>query len=168
MKTGAGVVDKLAIIIATGLGVGYVPIAPGTLGSILGLGIAGGLMYFVRYSPNVLNLTLIVASVVVALVGIWASTRAERVFGRKDPGAIVIDEVCGQMITFVSVTSYYRHSRHLLLILFVGFILFRAFDIFKPYPIRRLESLGSGLGVMADDVLAGIYASIVLSFLLLL
>jgi phosphatidylglycerophosphatase A len=170
----ASLLDKVAVIIATGLGAGYAPIAPGTFGSIVGLVIAGGLIYVLKHRPDVLYATLIVVSAVVALAGIWAATRAERIFGKKDPGAIVIDEVCGQMITFVCVPGFYRHPvtpgllQPLLLILFAGFLLFRAFDIFKPYPIRRLESFGSGLGVMADDVLAGIYASVLLSFLLLL
>jgi phosphatidylglycerophosphatase A len=169
----ASLPDKLAIIIATGFGAGYAPIAPGTFGSIVGLVIVFGLIYFLKYQPNALYVTLIVGSAVVALVGIWAATRAERILGKKDPGAIVIDEVCGQMITFVGVSSQFpgHHPWRvspILALLLVGFLLFRAFDIFKPYPIRRLESLGSGLGVMADDVLAGIYASIILSFLLLL
>jgi len=162
--------DKLAIIIATGFGAGYAPVAPGTFGSIVGLVIVFGLIYFLKYQPNALYVTLILGSALVALVGIWAATRAERIFGKKDPGAIVIDEVCGQMITFVGVSSQLPGLQvsPILALLLVGFLLFRAFDIFKPYPIRRLESLGSGLGVMADDVLAGIYASIILSFLLLL
>jgi phosphatidylglycerophosphatase A len=167
--------DSVAVVIATGFGAGYAPIAPGTFGSILGLVIAGGIIYFLRHEPNAPYVTLIIASAIVGLVGIWAATRAERVFGTTDPGAIVIDEVCGQMITFVCVAAYYRDAiyyswdrRVLLLTLFIGFLLFRAFDIFKPYPIRRLEALGSGLGVMADDVLAGIYAAVILSFLLLL
>lgn len=97
--------------------------------------------------------------IVISLTGTWAATRAEKLLGRKDPGAVVIDEVAGQLITFLFVPP-----GKWLWIIVVGFLAFRLFDIWKPYPIRRLESLGGGLGIMADDVLAGIYAAMLLSF----
>ena len=93
----------------------------------------------------------------VSMAGIWAASRAERLFRRKDPGNVVIDEVAGQMIALLP-GPFYVHTWWSI---FSAFVLFRVFDIWKPYPIRRLEKLESGLGIMADDIVAGIYAVIV-------
>jgi phosphatidylglycerophosphatase A len=165
--------DALALALAT-CGVGYLPLAPGTWGSAVGValylifqlatlrvyalmqgrGWDAATLYLLRT-----NLLLVIISGI-TLAGIWAATRAETLMGRKDPGAVVIDEVAGQLIayTFVpAVTSIW--------ITLAGFILFRLFDIWKPYPVRRMETLESGLGIMGDDVLAGIYAALVLSLL---
>ena len=161
-----GPLDLLAIAIATGLGVGFMPLAPGTFGSLVGVAIFYGLNAALRYEPHLLQNSILAASVALAILGAWAATRAEKVFEQKDASQIVIDEVCGQLISFAFVPVFaVKTSGHLTLV--AGFALFRLFDIFKPYPIRRLEALGSGLGVMADDILAGIYAAIVLSLLLL-
>jgi phosphatidylglycerophosphatase A len=97
---------------------------------------------------------------VIIIVGIWAATRVEPLLGRKDPGAVVIDEVAGQLITFLFVPFNSGMWATV-----AGFVAFRLFDIWKPYPIRRLEALESGLGVMADDVLAGAYAAMLMSLL---
>jgi phosphatidylglycerophosphatase A len=97
----------------------------------------------------------------VTLPGIWAATRAEKLLGRKDPGAVVVDEVAGQLMAFLFVPG----GAGVWAIL-AGFLAFRAFDIWKPYPIRRLEALASGLGIMADDILAGAYAAILVSLLI--
>jgi phosphatidylglycerophosphatase A len=162
-----GPADFLALAVATGLGTGFAPFAPGTFGSLLGVAIFYGLMAAFKFEPSLLLNSVLVASVISAALGTWAATRAEKVFEQKDAGQIVIDEVCGQLISFtfvapalVEIGGRWRWA------LLAGFALFRLFDIFKPYPIRRLEALGSGLGVMADDILAGIYAAIVLSLLL--
>jgi phosphatidylglycerophosphatase A len=164
--------DVLALAIAT-CGVGYFPIAPGTLGSLLGVAIYLPLEYslprfLMRYprfqfpieTPFIAIRLLVIMAV--ALIGIWAATRAERVVQIKDPGIVVIDEVAGQMIALLSVPLIFPGW----LPVFSAFILFRLFDIWKPYPIRRLEALESGLGIMADDVLAGVYALIVNSVLI--
>jgi len=98
---------------------------------------------------------------IISFAGIWAATRAESLFNRKDPGAVVIDEVSGQMIALLSASFFINFAWSIA----SAFILFRLFDIWKPYPIRRLESLESGLGVMADDVVAGLYAAVVNSVL---
>jgi phosphatidylglycerophosphatase A len=163
-----GPADWLAVMIATGLGAGFAPVAPGTFGSLVGLAICYGLMMAFRFEPHLLQTSVLAASVISAALGIWAATRAEKIFAHKDASQIVIDEVCGQVIAFafvapflVKIGSQWRWA------LLAGFALFRLCDILKPYPIRRLESLGFGLGVMADDILAGIYAAIVLSLLLL-
>ncbi len=94
------------------------------------------------------------------VIGIKAATRMETLTGRKDPGIVVVDEVVGQLITFLFIPFEMGWWT-----VIVGFFLFRLFDIWKPYPIRRLESLESGLGIMADDVLAGAYAATVLSII---
>ncbi|MEO7506069.1 MAG: phosphatidylglycerophosphatase A [Pyrinomonadaceae bacterium] len=168
--------DYLALAVAT-CGVGYMPIAPGTWGSAVGVGlylvwrwvevkfflsglrrgIGIGALYWLQTSAGLLLL------LVTMLVGIWAANRAVRLLGRKDPGQIVIDEVAGQAITLAILPSFAGWKGIL-----AGFLLFRAFDIWKPFPIRKLEQLPEGLGVVMDDVLAGMYAAIVLSILLAL
>ena len=96
------------------------------------------------------------------MVGIWAGTRAERLIQKKDPSIVVIDEVAGQMIALLSGPLWL----HTWWSISSAFVLFRLFDIWKPYPIRRLETLEAGLGIMADDILAGAYALIVNSVLI--
>ena len=164
--------DWLALAVAT-CGVGYLPLAPGTWGSAVGVG-----LYVLFDSVSVRLLTdgalrgwdasalaslrtsgLLLVVIVLSLAGIWAATRAEGLLARKDPGVVVIDEVAGQLMTFLFVPS--NTGRWAVV---VGFLAFRAFDIWKPYPIRRLEALESGLGIMADDLLAGAYAATLLSF----
>jgi phosphatidylglycerophosphatase A len=98
--------------------------------------------------------------IVMTIAGIWAATRCESLLARKDPGVVVIDEVIGQILTFVFLPLNIG-----IWAIVAGFLVFRMFDIWKPYPIRRLESLEAGLGIMADDVLAGVYAATLLSFL---
>lgn len=165
--------DYLALAIAT-CGVGYLPIAPGTWGSLVGVGIyllwsklslrlVHGLTgdYAIPLWFDSLQKALTLSLVIcITLVGIWAATRVEKLSGRKDASIVVIDEVAGQLLTFTFVHMLLWHEWPLII---AGFLLFRLFDILKPYPIRRLEALESGLGVMADDVLAGLYAAITLS-----
>jgi phosphatidylglycerophosphatase A len=167
--------DYVALALAT-CGVGLIPVAPGTWGSAvgvvlyLGLGRAAekafdyvvtrGLDLSPQSFPVVLTTVLLVAILCVSLAGTWAATRAEKLLGKKDPGAVVVDEVAGQLIAFLFVP--WLAGRWTVV---AGFIAFRVFDIWKPYPIRRLEGLGGGLGIMADDMLAGFYAAAVLSLL---
>lgn len=168
--------NYLALAIAT-CGVGYFPIAPGTVGSLVGAGIYLSL-WSASYSvlaSNALNkrLTLLhvftpqlalmlVVIFVITMIGIWAATQTERLQQKKDPSIVVIDEVAGQMIALLS-GPLWLHTWWSVL---AAFILFRLFDIWKPYPIRRLEALESGLGIMADDVVAGAYALIVNSVII--
>lgn len=163
--------DYLALAIAT-CGVGYIPIAPGTWGSAVGVGGFLILRWLIlallvpladRRNLNsfhvgygVLTLELLVICCV-TLVGIWAASRTEKSSGKKDPGKVVIDEVAGQMIALTPLPL----SGVALWMIVLSFLLFRFFDIIKPYPCRRLESLPSGLGIMADDVVAGAYAAVV-------
>lgn len=159
--------DALAFILATAGGAGMMPFGPGTWGSLVGLGLVYGLVRLLHHDPLALQNWLILASLGVTAVGIWAGNRAETIFGRKDPGQVVIDEVSGQMITFVFLAPYLeRLGGAWSWWLIPGFILFRAGDILKPYPIDKLQDLTGGFGVMMDDVLAGIYAAIVMSLLL--
>lgn len=165
--------DYLALGLAT-WGVGYLPLAPGTWGSAVGVLLylifqalslkAFTVMHGKGYDATTLHIlrtTLFVLLIsLITMAGVWAATRAERLLRRKDPGQVVADEVAGQMIAFVFVPATSAPW-----VLVAGFILFRLFDIWKPYPVRRLEALPSGLGIMADDVLAGIYAAIILSLL---
>ena len=163
--------DYLALAIAT-CGVGYLPIAPGTWGSLLGVGLYIALELatrkFVRSfagqgSPLLFSLSIaaeLILITIVTLVGIWAATRAEKLFARKDPGKVVIDEVAGQLIALLPVFPRIVPGWFTIL---VAFLAFRLFDIIKPYPARRLESLESGLGIMADDIVAGAYAAVVVA-----
>jgi phosphatidylglycerophosphatase A len=135
------------IALATAFGAGYAPVAPGTWGSAVGL-----LVWFVL-PPSAWTQALALALVVAA--GVWAGSVAERHFGRTDPGQVVIDEVAGMLVTlFLNPVGWPGAAGALLL--------FRAADILKPFPARRLERLPGGLGIMADDVMAGVYANLAL------
>jgi phosphatidylglycerophosphatase A len=141
------------IALATAFGAGYMPKAPGTWGSAVGL-----LVWFLLPASTWAQLSAI-ALVVVA--GSWSAGMAERHFGRHDPGQVVIDEVAGMLITlFLNPAGWFSAAG--------GFLLFRAADILKPFPARRLERLPGGFGIMADDVMAGIYANLALRAILAL
>lgn len=168
-----GVRDYVALAVAT-CGVGLIPLAPGTWGSLVGIGLylaarAVSVQAFVYAEARgwstppleSLQTTLVLLLLLVmTIAGVWAATRCESLLSRKDPGAVVVDEVIGQVLTFVFLPINVG-----VWALVAGFLAFRMFDIWKPYPIRRLESLEGGLGIMADDVLAGIYAATLLSLL---
>jgi phosphatidylglycerophosphatase A len=168
--------DYLALAIST-CGVGYFPIAPGTMGSLVGVGLYLGLWAasdaVLETNPFARKITLLhvwspqmafmlVVIFLVTMAGIWAATRAERLFRKEDPSEVVVDEVAGQMIALLS-GPFWVHTWWSI---FTAFLLFRAFDIWKPYPIRKLEDLETGLGIMADDLAAGAYALIVNSVLI--
>jgi phosphatidylglycerophosphatase A len=147
--------DYLALAIAT-CGVGYLPLAPGTWGSLVGVGL---FLLLVRVNP----LVVLAVIVVVTFVGTWAATRTEQLSDRKDPGKIVVDEVAGQLIALFPLTLFTRWST---LAVIISFILFRFFDIVKPYPANRLQELNGGAGVMFDDLVAGVYGAVVVSIIL--
>lgn len=136
-----------ALAIATALGVGYVPVASGTFGSAAGL----VLWALLPSSPAVQGMAIVVLFV----AGSWAGSVVERHVGRTDPGEVVVDEVMGMLITlFVTGVGWTGAIG--------GFFLFRLFDIIKPPPARQLERLHGGVGVMADDAMAAVYANIAL------
>ena len=148
--------DYLALAIAT-CGVGYLPVAPGTFGSLVGVGVFFLLM---RITPAGLFVPQLVLSIVViTFAGIWAATRTEEITGRKDPGKVVVDEVAGQLIALFPLTLFSVGPWAVI----VSFILFRFFDIVKPYPAGKLEGLKGGAGIMCDDLVAGAYAAVTLS-----
>jgi phosphatidylglycerophosphatase A len=139
--------NQLALLIATTLGVGYAPIAPGTFGSAAGL-LLWALMPRGTYAQAFTIVALFV-------IGSWSGTVAERHFGRTDPGQVVIDEVMGMLITLFMNPVGWRGA-------LLGFLLFRIADVLKPFPANRLEALPGGIGVMADDAMAAVYANVAL------
>ena len=140
----------LAVWIATAGVVGYVPLAPGTAGSLVGVAVVVGLGHLPLPRAGASALLAATAVVLFAL-GVWGAGEAEVFFGRKDPGQVVIDEVVGQMLTFILLP----HAPWKWLL--GGFVLFRAFDIAKPFPARQAERIPRGWGIMVDDVVAGAY-----------
>ena len=165
--------DTFALAFAT-CGVGFIPIAPGTWGAALGVGLYGLLRvasvqvythaeargWSVPSLDAFRTSFILLMLIALTVTGIWAASRAESMLRRKDPSVVVVDEVIGQLITFLFVPFDAG-----LWAVAAGFLAFRVFDIWKPYPIRRLEALESGLGIMADDVLAGAYAATLMSLL---
>jgi phosphatidylglycerophosphatase A len=143
---------RLHILLATWFGCGYSPAAPGTVGSAAGIAIAWALISRAGLSP----LWLIPLTALMTPVAIWAAGATARDLGREDPGLVVIDEVLGQWLT-ASAIGHLTWQSYVL-----AFALFRIFDITKPWPIRKLERLHGGLGIVADDLLAGVYGAVVI------
>ena len=149
---------EAAVWIATCGGVGYFPLAPGTAGSVVGIILVAALG---RIGPALgwSWVLLAAATAGIFLVGTWAAGRAEKFFGRTDPRQVVVDEVAGQLITFAARPDAPWKW------LVVGFLLFRFFDIVKPFPARTAERLPGGWGIMTDDVVAGLYSLAALAVL---
>jgi len=140
---------SVSVFVASFGYVGFFPFAPGTAGSLAAL----ALFAFIRWiGVPAIELGAIVA---VFAIGVWAASGTEVALGRKDPGVVVIDEVLGMLITLallpVSIPG-----------VILGFLLFRALDVIKPYPAAQLEHLHGGLGIMADDAVAGLYSHLLL------
>jgi len=145
--------NNLIILFTTGFYSGYFPIASGTAGSFVGV-----VLYLLmnRFLPLPYYGTYYgIVTFVLFILGILASSKAEIIFGKKDSGKIVIDEIVGFMVTMFAIPSTLKY-------VLAGFFLFRVFDIIKPFPIRRFEKLEGGLGVMLDDFIAGIYVNLIL------
>jgi phosphatidylglycerophosphatase A len=138
---------RAALAVATALGVGYIPFAPGTFGSLAGLAL------WVMIPPSLPVQASTIAVLFVA--GAWSGTLAEGHFQGRDPGPVVIDEVMGMLATLFLVPVGWSGA-------VLGFLLFRVFDVIKPYPASRLEHLRGGLGIMADDLMAAAYAHLTL------
>lgn len=136
---------KLVLFAATGAGSGYLPLAPGTAGSLVGV---------LLYVPlcRLPAAGYLVALAAFTALGIFAAGRAERWLGRHDDPRITIDEVAGQLLSLALLPARLE-------VVAVGFALFRLFDVWKPPPVRAAEALSGGSGVMADDLVAGLYAN---------
>ena len=136
------------VLIATWFGCGLSPVAPGTAGSLAALAIA----YLLPWRP------IYFAALAIALlpVAIWSADATARIANRKDPQIVVIDEVLGQWITLAGAAVLNWKSW------LAAFLLFRLFDIWKPPPVRRLETFAGGIGIVADDMMAGLYGALVL------
>ncbi|MBI4166713.1 MAG: phosphatidylglycerophosphatase A [Acidobacteria bacterium] len=145
-----------AVWIATCAGVGYFPVAPGTAGSAVAIAITAGLAA-VPQARFWLRVLLVLGAVAVVGIGVWAATRAEIYFGRIDPPQVVIDEVAGQFLTLAAAPNPSWKW------LAASLVLFRVFDILKPFPARRAEKLSGGWGIMSDDLIAGAYGAAVVA-----
>ncbi len=144
--------------IATFFGAGLGKPGPGTWGSVAALLLWGAVTWLFHPTPNSLLLVVFIGIISSIACGVPAATVAARESGRHDPGFVVIDEVAGQWITLIGSPADLRHG-------VIALILFRLFDITKPFPIRRLERLPEGWGIVFDDVAAGLYALGVASLL---
>lgn len=157
---------RFSLFLATAGGAGYLPAAPGTWGSLVGVLIYAivGVLFnhatdlYLDHRHSVVSSQSPIAAglaVILALLGVVVSARVAKFVARKDPQFVVIDEVSGQFLTYLLALAP-LNWKYLLL----GFILFRGFDTWKPFPARQAESLPGGWGIMADDWMAGIYAAI--------
>lgn len=146
--------QRLAFVLATGFGSGLSPFAPGTAGSAVGLLFVWAMSYF--------DLTgQIVATLVVTAVSMIAADIVAKSVGLKDPGLIVADEIAGMMVTMIAVPITLKSA-------LIGFVLFRVMDVVKPPPARQFEHLKGGVGIVADDLMAGVYANLALRGVLML
>jgi phosphatidylglycerophosphatase A len=169
-REASGPLDYVALALTT-FGVGYIPGAPGTYGSLIGVATYLGAGWWVDSLRHVdchgfmcgpsaahVNAVVPVLLVLFVLIGIWASSRTEAIFGNGDPSQAVVDEVQGQLVTFIFIPFTVDWK-----LILAGFLLFRLFDIVKPYPANKLQDLPGGLGICADDLVAGVYAGICLA-----
>ena len=144
--------QKFRELLFTAFYSGYFPKAPGTAGTVVGMA-----LYFLQYL--VFGTDVWISNLVIVLLMIYPSIKlgddAEKFYGKKDPQEVVLDEVMGYWITMLFIPFDWKLA-------LIGFVLFRIFDIIKPYPINKLEKLNGGLGIMIDDYIAGVYANIVL------
>ena len=145
--------DKAAVFLATGFYVGRIPLAPGTFGSLMGLPLCF-LLAGIRVPAALVAVLLII------VLATWIAGAAERILGRRDPGCIVIDEIAGMAVTMLGLPFNPTTA-------VMGFVMFRILDILKPFPIRILDKrLPGGAGIVADDVVAGVFANIFLRIFL--
>ena len=141
--------EKSIMVLATGCFTGYIPFAPGTFGSIVGLPLCF-LLSKTKLPVAILFILLFI------FFAIWISTEAEKILKQNDPGCIVIDEIAGIMVTFLGLSFN-------IITVIAGFLIFRFFDILKPFPIRSMErKFAGGTGIVLDDIAAGIFSNLVL------
>ena len=140
---------RAGVFLATVGGAGFFPIAPGTVGSAIGVAI----YLAIREWPGIWQLALVAA---ISVVGTWASSEATHHFRKEDPGHVIVDEVAGQLVTLLFTGAGLTGA-------LAGFIIFRVLDIVKPWPARQFEALPAGVGIMADDLMAGAYGWLLMS-----
>jgi phosphatidylglycerophosphatase A len=140
------------MVLATWFGCGYFPWGPGTAGSIAAVAIAAALHAYADMG----RMRLAVLILLLLTPAVWASTEAARSLKEDDPGQVVVDEVLGQWLTLLGAGVFNWKS------LLLGFVLFRVFDIWKPWPVRNFEKLPEGTGIVADDLAAGVYGALIL------
>lgn len=143
---------KFSIILATGFGTGYSPIIPGTVGTLLAM------IIYLIIGRN--DLFLIFVTVISLIVGFVAIKKAQEHFGRKDPSQIVLDEIIGYLISVIGFKFSFKLA-------IISFLFFRFFDVLKPFPIRKSEELPGSLGIIADDLLAGLYTKLAIFLILI-
>jgi phosphatidylglycerophosphatase A len=144
----AGLLDKLALILSSCFGFGLIPVAQGTFGTLAGIPLAMALAHAGPMAAAYLLFFFV-------LLSIWTSGRSARALEKDDPAEVVIDETAGLLLTLFLLPATGFN-------LCLGFILFRLFDILKPFPIRRLEKVEGGAGIVLDDLLAGVYGNVCL------
>ena len=141
--------ERAVLFVATGFFIGSVPVAPGTFGSLIGLPVC-----FLLSRLNFLQSLICILVFILFAIGI--ASAAEKILNQKDPGQIVIDEIAGLMVALAGLPFNLKT-------VLAGFIIFRVFDILKPFPIRILEKrVGGGSGIVLDDVLAGVYGNLII------
>ncbi|HEY4355468.1 MAG TPA: phosphatidylglycerophosphatase A [Acidobacteriaceae bacterium] len=145
---------RWAWLVGTFFGAGLMKPGPGTYGSAAALLLWYGAAHLLHPAMLTLAIATAVAAIAVTLIGIPAATLVARESGREDPGFVVVDEVAGQLVALIAIRPDWQHAA-------LGFLLFRLFDILKPPPIRQLEQLPEGTGIMLDDIGAGILALVV-------
>jgi phosphatidylglycerophosphatase A len=145
-------VKQLALALASVAGCGYFPWGPGTVGSLAAIAIAAALHAYAHAG----RLTLLILTLVLLAPAVWSAGVAERALHKHDPGVVVIDEVLGQWVTLLGASALSWKS------FLAGFLLFRLFDIWKPWPVRSFERLPAGAGIVADDLAAGAYGALIL------
>jgi len=143
--------EKLIKLLATGFGAGLAPVAPGTAGTLVGV------LICLIFSPLHWLLRFLIV-IFLLVLAIYIAERAEQIYRKKDDQRIVIDEIAGFQVAMLPVAITGLH-------LLVGFVLFRIFDILKPFPLRDLQKISGGLGIVLDDVAAGIYAGVLMLLL---
>ncbi len=151
----------LARLISTAFGIGYSPIGPGTMGAL-----ATVIIYW--FSPELTTLQLVLFCIFITLLGVFTSSITEKEFQKRagnnkvhDPGIIIIDEIAGMLVALIALPKT-------LPLVIAAFFLFRFFDIVKPFPIKKIEKLPTGWGIMFDDVAAGIFSNIVLQLIIVI
>ncbi len=145
--------DRLVKLIATFFYIGYLPFMPGTWGSLAGVAV-----YFLVRHSTFLYLAIFV---LLFFLGFYAAAKSEALFGTKDDKRFVIDEVCGILLLYLLIPAEP-------ICLAVGFVLYRIFDILKPYPIKKAEGMGGSFGIMIDDIIAALYSFVAITLYLMM